>query len=150
MHPDATKHVTRNCYQTFCPKKTDFGISNLKTTSKGKFSSTHFLTSLLANFRAPSELPDETHLGNGCLAAIFASDFPHTPFLTQNKYPSQRNFLRGFLARKILTYLPLPPKLAVANTSSWLRRVFSHALSLSMIRVWAFPMFSQCSPPHVR
>ena len=149
MHPDATKNVTRNCYQTFCPGKTDFGTVNFKAAQKGKFSGNHLLTRLLANFRAPSELLNKARFGNGRLLASFASDFTHTPFLPQNKYPSRRNSLRGFLVRESL---PFNPALITVLSSpwAWLRQFSIRAQKLLAIRRRVFPIFSYCSPPHVR
>ena len=149
MHPDATKNVTRNCYQTFCPGKTDFGASNFKPAQKGKFSGNHLHTRLLAKFRAPSELLNKTRFGNGRLFASSASDLTHTPFSPQNKYSSRRNSLRGFLLRKSLQ-LNLVFKTALSATWAWLRQFSIRAQKLLAIRRRVYPIFSYCSPPHVR
>lgn len=149
MHPDATKNVTRNCYQTFCPGKTGFGASNFKPAQKGKFSGKHFLTRLLASFSAPSELQNEARFGNGRLTASFASDFTHTPFLPQNKYPSRRKSLRDFLLRKFIHFHPVL-KTAISAPWAWLRQFSIRAQKLLAIRRRVFPIFSYCSPPHVR
>ena len=151
MHPDAVQNVTRFCNQTFwpCSRNNSCDFSDQSTIQQGYNPECNFSKKTLTDFMTESGLnrycgfPDEVRPNRTDASS-------HTPLSPQNKYPTQRNSLRGFLARKILTYLPLPPNPAVANTSSWLRRVFSHAFCLSMIRVWAFPMFSHCSPPHVR
>ena len=150
MHPDAVQNVTRFCNQTFwpCPQNNPCDFSDRPIIQQGDNPERNFfsktVTSLMTGFGLKHcfGFSDEVRPNRTDASS-------HTPLSPQNKYPSKRN-LRGFLARKILTYLPQPPKPAVANTSSWLRQVFSHAFCLSMIRVWAFPMFSQCSPPHVQ
>ena len=149
MHPDATKNVTRNCYQTFCPGKTDFGASNFKPAQKGKFPGNHLLTRPLVNFRAPSELLNKARFGNGRLTASFASDFTHTPFLPQNKYHSRRKSVRDFLLRKFIHFNPVL-KTAISAPWTWLRQFSIRAQKLQAIRRRVFPIFSYCSPPHVR
>lgn len=151
MHPDASKNVTRFCNQNFWPCNQDIiGNSCQVSFRQGIISGYNLFSKSIAKSRAKYGKPLSLGFHRERLNVCRVNRVPHTSLSPQNKYPSKRNFLRGFHTRKILTYLPLPPKPAVAITSSWLRRVFSHALCPSMIRVWAFPMFSHCSPPHVR
>lgn len=149
MHPDALKIVTRYCNQDFRHRQTELGASNFKPAQKGKFLGNHLLTRLLANFSAPSELQNEARFGNGRLLASFASDFTHTPFSPQNKYPSRRNSLRGFLLRESLQFNPVL-KAALSAPWAWLRQFSIRAQKLLAIRRRVFPIFSYCSPPHVR
>ena len=149
MHPDAVQNVTRICNQTWPHQLNNhYELSDHPASRQGDKPGYNFAKKSVTDFQAQSGL-------NRCSGFLdeFRSNwinFFNTPSFPQNQYPTQRNSLRGFLARKILAYFPLPPRPAVAITSSWSRRVFYHALSLSMIRAWAFPMFSHCSPPHVR
>ena len=149
MHPDALNIVTRYCNQGFRLRQTELGVSNFKPAQKGKFSGNHLHTRLLAKFRAPSELLNKTRFGNGRLFASSASDLTHTPFSPQNKYPSRRNSLRGFLLRKSLQLNPVF-KTALSAPWAWLRQFSIRAQKLLVIRRRVYPIFSYCSPPHVR